>query len=97
MRELENVIERAVIQSQGNVLRVPLHEFRHAPQISSDHATTLEDAERAHILKVLQETEWIIGGPHGAAARLGMKRTTLNSRMQKLGLSRHASRPRPAH
>jgi formate hydrogenlyase transcriptional activator len=89
VRELENVIERAVIQSQGSVLRVPLHEFRHAPQVASDHAATLEDAERDHIMKVLHDTAGIIGGPHGAAARLGMKRTTLNSRMQKLGISRN--------
>ena len=97
VRELENVIERAVIQSQGSVLRVPVHEFKHTPHAPSDHAGTLEEAERSHILKALQETEWIIGGAHGAAARLGMKRTTLNSRMQKLGISRHRSGSRPAH
>jgi formate hydrogenlyase transcriptional activator len=88
VRELENVIERAVVQSQGSVLRIPTHEFRHAPPMASEHAT-LEDAERDHIIRVLRDTAGIIGGPHGAAARLGMKRTTLNSRMQKLGISRH--------
>ena len=92
VRELENVIERAVIQSQGSVLRVPLRDFRHAPQAPAPATTTLEAAERDHILKVLHDTEWIIGGPQGAAARLGMKRTTLNSRMQKLGISRPAAR-----
>jgi formate hydrogenlyase transcriptional activator len=96
VRELENVIERAVIQSRGSVLQVPLHEFRNAPQAGSDRAVTLEDAERDHILKVLRETEWTIGGPSGAAARLGMKRTTLNSRMHKLGISR-PSGSRPSH
>jgi formate hydrogenlyase transcriptional activator len=92
VRELENIIERAVIQSCGSVLQIPLHEFRHAPQLPADHPTTLEDAERDHIVKALDETEWIIGGPRGAAARLGMKRTTLNSRMEKLGISRPPSR-----
>ena len=53
-----------------------------------DAAATLEDAERGHILRALDETDWIIGGPNGAAARLGMKRTTLQSKMQKLGISR---------
>jgi formate hydrogenlyase transcriptional activator len=94
VRELENVIERAVIQSQGRALRIPLHEFRHAPHLPSDRTTRLEDAEREHIVKMLDETAWIIGGPRGAAARLGMKRTTLNSRMQKLGISRHPARSR---
>ena len=90
VRELENVIERAVIQSKGSRLQVPLQEFRQAP--AANHAVTLEDAERDHILKVLNDTDWTIGGPNGAAARLGMKRTTLNSRMLKLGISRHIAR-----
>jgi len=94
VRELENVIERAVIQSQGRALRIPLQEFRKAPHVPSDRTTRLEDAEREHIVKMLDEAAWIIGGPHGAAARLGMKRTTLNSRMQKLGISRHPARSR---
>ena len=63
VRELENVMERAVIQSKGSLLQVPLHEFRQAPQSSGDHAITLEDAERDHILKALLDTDWIIGGP----------------------------------
>jgi formate hydrogenlyase transcriptional activator len=97
VRELANVIERAVIQSEGTVLRVPLQQFRQPPQVRSGNATTLEDAERDHILRVLQESAWVIGGPKGAASRLGMKRTTLNSRMQKLGISRHPVRSGPAH
>ncbi|TAK13309.1 MAG: GAF domain-containing protein [Acidobacteria bacterium] len=97
VRELENVIERAVIQSRGSVLHVPLDEFRSAAPASGGHVMTLEDAEREHILKVLEDTDWAIGGAHGAAARLGMKRTTLNSRLQKLGISRQAARRRPAH
>jgi formate hydrogenlyase transcriptional activator len=95
VRELENVVERAVIQTRGSALHVPLQEFRAAPP--PDRAVTLEDAERDHILKILNDTDWTIGGPQGAAARLGMKRTTLNSRMQKLGISRRATRPQPTH
>ncbi|MBI3402278.1 MAG: sigma 54-interacting transcriptional regulator [Acidobacteria bacterium] len=93
VRELENIIERAVIQSKGSILQVPLHEFTRASNAPVDHAVTLEEAERDHILKVLHDTDWTIGGPHGAAARLGMKRTTLNSRMLKLGISRKVPRP----
>ncbi|MDC4226891.1 MAG: hypothetical protein MPW15_22280 [Candidatus Manganitrophus sp.] len=55
---------------------------------SSDGNATLEAAERKHILRVLQETNWVIGGPSGAAARLGMKRTTLQSKIQRLGITR---------
>jgi formate hydrogenlyase transcriptional activator len=88
VRELENVIERAVIQSRGSALHLPLHEFRASQAPAHGHAVTLEDAERDHILKVLGETDWVVGGPHGAAVRLGMKRTTLASRMEKLGISR---------
>lgn len=56
---------------------------------ASDGEATLEAAERKHILNALRETNWVIGGPSGAAARLGMKRTTLQSKIQKLGISRH--------
>jgi formate hydrogenlyase transcriptional activator len=91
VRELENVIERAVIQSKGPALHLPLHEFRTTLVPAPGSAVTLEDAERDHILKALRETEWIVGGPQGAAARLGMKRTTLHSRMDKLGISRRKS------
>jgi formate hydrogenlyase transcriptional activator len=87
VRELENFIERSVILSEGTILNVPLSELR--PVYGSGRAdTTLEGLEREHILRVLRETGGVISGLHGAAARLGMKRTTLQSRMQKMGISR---------
>ena len=88
VRELENLIERAVILSRGPTLHVPLPEERHSGDASSPSPVTLEAAERAHILRTLNETDWVIAGANGAAARLGMKRTTLQSRMAKLGISR---------
>ncbi len=88
IRELENLIERSVILSLGPDLRVPLGELKLQPTAVSDGVATLEAAERKHILRALQETNWVIGGPSGAATRLGMKRTTLQSRMRKLGISR---------
>jgi formate hydrogenlyase transcriptional activator len=89
VRELENFIERAVILTQGHDLFVSLAELRRAPgHLANSGTPTLEQAEREHILKVLRESDWIIGGPSGAAARLGMKRTTLQSKMQKLNISR---------
>lgn len=87
IRELENFIERAVILSPGPELRVPIAELKPMAAASSNTATTLEAADREHILRVLQETNWVVGGPSGAAARLGMKRTTLQSRMKKLGIT----------
>ena len=86
VRELENIIERAVILSQGPVLRVPLAEFKPTVEGPSGPVATLEAAEREHILRALRETNGVIGGPRGAAALLGMKRTTLQSRMRKLGI-----------
>ncbi|MFZ5876059.1 MAG: sigma 54-interacting transcriptional regulator [Nitrospirota bacterium] len=89
IRELENLIERSVILSQGADLRVPLGELKvrnTAPPSNGD--ATLDGTERRHILRVLKETDWTVGGSSGAAARLGMKRTTLLSRMKKLGISR---------
>jgi formate hydrogenlyase transcriptional activator len=88
IRELENLIERAVILSPGSELRLPLSELKSPPADATPTLSTLEDAEREHILRALQAARWIIGGPAGAAARLGMKRTTLQSRMQKLGIAR---------
>ncbi len=91
IRELENFIERAVILSRGAELQVPLAELKQranaAPMVSSNGLATLEHAEREHITR-LAETDWVIGGPTGAAVRLGMKRTTLQSRMKKLGIAR---------
>ena len=90
VRELENFIERAVILTQGQALFVSLAELKRPPgHVTNSETTTLEHAEREHILKALRESEWVIGGPAGAAAKLGMKRTTLQSKMQKLGISRH--------
>jgi len=88
VRELENLIERAVILSQGSHLHVPLAELKAAASQSAQPLPTLRDSERDHILRALRESNWVIGGPDGAAARLGMKRTTLNSKMQKLAISR---------
>jgi formate hydrogenlyase transcriptional activator len=88
IRELENLIERAVILSPGPELRVPIAELKVSPAAPPGGATTLEAAERAHILRALMETNWTVGGPAGAAARLGMKRTTLQSRMKLLGITR---------
>jgi formate hydrogenlyase transcriptional activator len=87
VRELENLIERSVILTQGTALTVPLAELRSEVQ-NAPNDSTLESLEREHILRVLRETGGVIAGMHGAAARLGMKRTTLQSRMQKLGISR---------
>jgi len=89
VRELENFIERAVILTQGSDLFVSLGELEGIPgHTMSVKATTLEQAEREHILNILRESGWVISGPDGAATRLGMKRTTLQSKMQKLGISR---------
>ncbi len=88
VRELENFIERAVILSRGTVLKLPISEIADSAAAPSSTPTTLEEAEREHILKALRETHWVIGGPNGAAVRLGLKRTTLQSRMQKLGITR---------
>jgi formate hydrogenlyase transcriptional activator len=91
VRELQNVIERAVILSQGTVLTIPRSDLESAlPPTSSP--VTLEDAERDHILRALEQTGWVIGGPAGAATRLGLKRTSLVSTMRRLGIVR----PKPA-
>jgi formate hydrogenlyase transcriptional activator len=90
VRELENFIERGVILTPGKVLQVPLAELRPLYESGKGHRdNTLETAEREHILRMLRETAGVISGPRGAAARLGLKRTTLQSKMQKLGISRH--------
>jgi len=103
VRELENFIERAVLLSPGKELRVAMSELRPSG-MNADHSeasaeiatfgaarpsiATLEEAERQHILRALRQTEWRIAGPKGAAAVLGMKRTTLQARMRKLGIRR---------
>jgi formate hydrogenlyase transcriptional activator len=90
IRELQNLVERGVILSRGSSLEIPLTELKRSTRVTTvtNNATTLEAVERDHILRVLSETRWVIGGPGGAAARLGMNRTTLNHRMRKLGISR---------
>lgn len=90
IRELENFLERSVILSSGPVLRVPLSELRVEETTTEEDIklTTLDEAERQAILNALRESHGIIAGADGAAARLGMKRTTLNSKMRKLGINR---------
>jgi formate hydrogenlyase transcriptional activator len=93
IRELQNLVERAVILSRGSTLEVPLTELKQTARATNhSNGTTLENVERDHILKVLDDAKWVIGGPTGAAARLGMNRTTLNHRLRKLGINR----PQPA-
>jgi formate hydrogenlyase transcriptional activator len=103
VRELENFIERAVLLSPGKELRVAISELRASGNMDNSTAAsagigtfgsapssiaTLEEAERQHILRALRQTEWRIAGPKGAAGVLGMKRTTLQARMRKLGIRR---------
>jgi formate hydrogenlyase transcriptional activator len=87
VRELQNFIERAVILSPGTSLRAPLNELRQETvQSSLTRLSTLEQMEREHVLRALKESHWVTGGPNGAAAKLGMKRTTLLYRIRKLGI-----------
>jgi formate hydrogenlyase transcriptional activator len=87
VRELENFIERSVILTSGQVLNVPLAELS-AYSDSSSHEGTLQNMEREHIVRVLRETGGVVAGLSGAAARLGVKRTTLQSMIQRMGISR---------
>jgi formate hydrogenlyase transcriptional activator len=90
VRELQNLMERAVILSPGPVLRVPLGDLdvRATGSQSRGPAQTLEEAERAHIVATLTDTKWVVAGVRGAAARLGMNRSTLQFKMKKLGIVR---------
>jgi PAS domain S-box-containing protein len=88
VRELENFIERSVILTQGSALRAPLAELEMPEEPVESQDANLQSAEREHILRVLREAKGMIGGPGGAAERLGLKRTTLNSKMKKLGIAR---------
>lgn len=88
IRELENFLERAVILSRGPVLRAPLGELKDLVDESIQESPTLEASERSHILQALRDAGGVIGGPGGAAERLGLKRTTLNSKIKKLGIER---------
>jgi formate hydrogenlyase transcriptional activator len=87
VRELENLMERSVILSEGNALRVPLSELYVSPAMLAESDHTLDGAERAHIIAVLRETGGVLSGPNGAARRLGLKRTTLQSKMQRLKIT----------
>ncbi len=102
IRELQNVLERAVILTNGAVLKVPSDDLRvpnngSAPPVAVQPVTVqpvatrnmrdmLDETERQQILTALEQANWTVAGPNGAAARLGMKRSTLQSRMQKLGI-----------
>jgi formate hydrogenlyase transcriptional activator len=89
IRELQNLVERAVILSTGPVLNVPLRDLQAQPAAApARKVQTLEDAERRHILDALDAADWVVSGPNGAAATLGLKRSTLQARMQKLGIRR---------
>jgi formate hydrogenlyase transcriptional activator len=95
IRELQNLVERAVILSRDGVLPNPLHKRRTGPIIVSLQQTqalpssmTSEDSDRALIVEMLEQVGWTVGGPRGAAAKLGLKRTTLLAKMRRLGISR---------
>jgi transcriptional regulator with GAF, ATPase, and Fis domain len=95
IRELQNLVERAVILSRGRALPNPLHKMQTELMIPSLHpaltfrsSMTWKDPDRTLILETLEQAGWIVGGPGGAAARLGLKRTTLLAKMRKLGISR---------
>lgn len=97
IRELQNVVERAVIVSTGSVLKVPFGDLARQPKVkasiskstpagSTNLRNSLDESERSQILKALEQSNWVVAGANGAAARLGMKRSTLQFRMQKLGI-----------
>ncbi len=88
VRELENLVERSVILTQGADLQVPIGELQTVSNSAESSMTALEEAERDHIVRALHEAKWVVGGAAGAAARLGVKRTTLQSKMQKFGITR---------
>jgi formate hydrogenlyase transcriptional activator len=89
IRELQNLIERAMILSAGPILKVPLGDLQSQPAaLGVGKIETLEEAERRHILDALDAAGWVISGPAGAAAALGLKRSTLQARMEKLGIRR---------
>jgi transcriptional regulator with GAF, ATPase, and Fis domain len=98
IRELQNLVERGVILSRDGVLPNPLPKKQTELMIFRPHRTrtfqssmTLEDSDRTLILETLEQAGWVVGGPHGAAAKLGLKRTTLLAKMRRLGISRPIS------
>jgi formate hydrogenlyase transcriptional activator len=89
IRELQNIIERAVVLSRDEVLRPsPLPDIANAGKQPSSEVRTLGHAERDYILEALRSTDWVVGGPEGAAARLGVRRTTLLYKMRRLAITR---------
>jgi formate hydrogenlyase transcriptional activator len=89
VRELQNIVERCVILSPGPVLDCsPFADLRRAARALVTKVRTLAEAERDYILDALRDTDWVVGGPDGASARLGVKRTTLLYKMRRLGISR---------
>jgi transcriptional regulator with GAF, ATPase, and Fis domain len=89
VRELQNVIERSVILSSDAVLdRPPIPDPKRDGRNAQSQVRTLEQAEREHILQASRDTDWVIGGPHGAARRLEVRRTSLLYKMRRLGISR---------
>jgi formate hydrogenlyase transcriptional activator len=92
IRELQNFLERSVILSRGPILQAPVEclaiPHNDSNAINPTQALTLEEAETTHILSVLQHANWVVGGPKGAAKKLGLKRTTLITKMQRLGIMR---------
>src|SRR3984893_1596657 len=92
IRELQNFIERSVILTNGRQLRAPIAELTNQ-ETHDGVVRTLNDAHRALIIKILRETNWVVGGPNGAAAKLGLKRTTLVTKMRRLGISTGPTKP----
>ena len=88
VRELQNLIERAVIRADNGVLPNPLPKLENKPSPLSQTASSFDESQREVIRTALHKTRWVIGGPRGAAARLGLKRTTLITKMKKLGIFR---------
>jgi formate hydrogenlyase transcriptional activator len=91
IRELQNFLERSVILSSGPVLQAPLESLASAVSskpMKASASLTLEEAETTHILRVLEQVGWVVGGPKGAAEKLGLKRTTLIAKMRRLGIAR---------
>ena len=93
IREMENFIERSVILSSGPVLNVPVEELKQPRETVSPSDATLEAVEKEYVLRVLRSTGGVVSGPRGAAAKLGLKRTTLQARMKKLGITRPYAEP----
>jgi formate hydrogenlyase transcriptional activator len=91
IRELQNIVERAVILTDSNTLQLP--PLPCCTPVRTE-AVTLAQAERDHILKALEESKWVVAGKAGAAARLGVHRTTLISKMKRCGLSREMAQRR---